>query len=226
MTDFFLHVGGNPTLNFPACKQGQRFSCALPKHIAAHDLSSSTHSLGTLLSPKSMPWQKAIAPAVAGDRIFMAFIPPRHTVSQVGVEVFGKGIGVNTEINSAGCGCAALPNVNGPITKCTGCDVGVVLTPFAIDFLESQLCCGAAPNPAGTPLTLPAAVAAPFAAGTDAWDAAFTQIVVQENHYVAFGWTVTAVSTVTPAGTCDLSKLGSSYAMTLKTHDFRYPYSY
>ena len=226
MTDFFLHVGGNPTLNFPACKQGQRFSCALPKNVAAHDLSSSTHSLGTLLSPKTMPWQKIISTAIAGDRIFMAFIPPKHSVSLVGIEVLGKGVNVNTEMGTVGCGCASLPTVNGPISKCTTCDAGIVLTPFATDFLESQLCCGAAPNPAGTAITLPAALAVPFAAGTDAWDAGFTQIVVQEGHYAAFGWTVTSGPSALPAAGCNLSKLNSAYAITLKTHDFRYPYSY
>lgn len=226
MTDYFLHVGGQPTLHFPACAPGQRFSCALPKRMAAHDLSSSTHSPGTLLSPGSMPWQRIIGKAVVADRIFMQFIPPKHTVSQVGVEVLPKGITVNTEFDTVGCNCSSLPAVGATPSKCATCDAGVVLTPFAIDFLETDLCCGAAPNPAGTVITLPGALAAPFAAGTAAWDAAFTQIVVQEGHYVAFGWTVTAVPSALPAAGCNLSKIKAAYAMTFKTHDFRFPYSY
>jgi hypothetical protein len=194
--------------------------------MAAHDLPSSTHSPGTLFSPASMSWQKIVKTAAVGDRVFMQFIPPEHSVSQVAVKVMPKGITVDTEFGTTGCNCDTLPAVGARPSACATCDAGVVLTPFAIDFLETDLCCGAAPNPVGTPIVLPAALAAPFAAGTAAWDAAFTQIVVQEGHYVAFGWTVTAGPSALPAAGCNLSKIKAAYAMTFKTHDFRFPYSY
>jgi hypothetical protein len=225
MTDIFLHVGGQPTLHFPACAPGQRFSCALPKRMAAHDLPSSAHSPGTLLSPKTMPWQKIVSTAAVGDRIFMQFIPPEHRVTQMAVKVLAKGVENNMEFKTSSCGCDSLPAI-GTLSKCTTCDAGVVLTPFAIDFLETALCCGAPPNPTGTVITLPAALVAPLPAGVDAWDAAALDITVQEGHYVAFGWTVTALSSALPAAGCNLAKLSAAYSQVYKTYDFRFPYSY
>ena len=190
--------------------------------MAAHDLPSSAHSPGTLLSPKTMPWQRLIRTAAVGTRIFMQFIPPEHRVTQMAVKVIAKGIGNNTEFKTSSCGCDSLPAI-GTLSRCASCDAGVVLTPFAIDFLETALCCGAPPNPTGTVITLPSALAAPFAAGTDAWDAAALDITVQEGHYLAFGWTVTAV----PSGVgCDLAKLSAAYSQVYKTYDFRFPYAY
>lgn len=220
--DFFLHVGGNPTLHFPHTEPGQRFSCALPKQVAAHDLSSSTHSPGTLLSPKTMNWQTIIKTAVVADRIFMFFLPEKHSVTQIAVEVLPAGVQNNMFVGNVGCGCDAIGTI-GALSRCAACNTAASLTPFAIDFLETQLCCGAAPNPVGTVLTLPASVSGARLATAAAWGQAQTVISAAPGHVVAFGWTVTAL----PSGLgCNLAKLGAAYAQTYKTHDFRFPVSY